>query len=265
MIGVLDSGVGGLSVLREIRALLPGEDLVYVGDSAFCPYGAKSGEVLRERVGGIVEFMLGEGAEVIVMACNSATIQAIKWCRERWPEVPFVGMEPGVKPAVEATRSQVIGVLATEASLTGEMFADLVERCCHGCQVLTSPCPKFVELVEAGTLCGPEVDEAIWEYGGPLVMGGADVLVLGCTHYPFLKSEIARIFPEVTLIDTGGAVARRVGEVLGRGSEPEAREGAVSFYTSGSVEVMEGLLPKLLPKVRGQIAGLPLMAGGGAR
>ena len=150
-----------------------------MGDSAFCPYGAKSGEVLRERVGGIVEFFLKEGAEVIVLACNSATIQAIKWCRERWPEVAFVGMEPGVKPAVKATRSQVIGVLATEASLTGEMFAELVEEECHGCEVLTQACPKFVELVEGSILAGPEVDEAIWEYGGPLVMGGADVLGFG--------------------------------------------------------------------------------------
>ena len=213
----------------------------------------EGGEVLCERVGGIVEFLLEEGARVIVLACNSATIQSIQWCRERWPEVAFVGMEPGVKPAVKATRSQVIGVLATEASLTGEMFAKLLQEQCEGCEVLTQACPKFVELVEAGTLAGPEVDEAIWEYGGPLVMGGADVLVLGCTHYPFLKEEIARVFPEVTLVDTGAAVARRVGKVLGVKKEEEV--GTVRFYTSGEVAVMEGLLELLVPGMGGVVGG----------
>ncbi|MGJ8726274.1 MAG: glutamate racemase [Roseibacillus sp.] len=258
MIGFLDSGVGGLSVLREVQALLPGEDLVYVGDSAFCPYGAKSTEVLRERVGKIVEFLLGEGAEVIVLACNSATIQAVEWCREKWPEVKFVGMEPGVKPAVKATESGVIGVLATEASLTGEMFQKLVEKYGQGCEVLTQACPKFVELVETGSLAGPEVDEAIWEYGGPLVMGGADVLVLGCTHYPFLKGEIARLFPEVTLIDTGLAVARRVVEVLENPKVESGGDEVVRILTSGAPEVWNELLPDLVPAVRALIWPLSL-------
>lgn len=243
-------------MLREVRALLPQEELIYVGDSSYCPYGAKPGEVLRERVGGIVEFLLREGAEVIVLACNSASIQAVEWCREKWPEVAFVAMEPGVKPAAKASRSRVIGVLATEASLTGEMFQRLVEKHGEGCQVLTQACPRFVELVEEGILAGPEVDEAIWEYGGPLVMGGADALVLGCTHYPFLKTEIGRLFPEVTLIDTGAAVARQVKEVLG---PRQGREGnKVRFLTSGAPEVMHALLPTLLPQVEGTVVGLKL-------
>lgn len=268
MIGVFDSGVGGLSVLREVRALLPEEDLLYVGDSAFCPYGVKPGEVLCERVGGIVEFLLQEGAEVIVLACNSATIQAVEWCRQQWPEVAFVGMEPGVKPAVKATKSQVIGVLATEASLTGKMFQDLVAKHGAGCEVLTQACPQFVDLVEKGMLVGPEVDEAIWEYGGGLVRAGADVLVLGCTHYPFLKGEIERIFPEVTLVDTGAAVARRVAELLRRKGGPKTvgnsgRAGQVRFLTSGELSVMEGLLPLLLPGVEGEVGCLSLDEGGG--
>ena len=256
MIGVLDSGVGGLSVLREVQALLPGEDLLYVGDSSFCPYGAKSGEVLCERVGGIVDFLLKEGAGVIVLACNSATIQAVEWCRDCWPEVQFVGMEPGVKPAVKATQSGVIGVFATEASLTGEMFGNLVDKHCESCEVLTQECPKFVDLVEKGILVGPEVDEAIWEYGGGLVSSGADVLVLGCTHYPFLKGEIARIFPGVTLIDTGAAVARRVEKVLAKSER--GRVGTVRFLTSGEVATMKGLLPLLLPGVEGEVGRLDL-------
>lgn len=256
MIGVLDSGLGGISVLREIARALPGEDLVYVGDSAFCPYGAKPSAVLRERVGAIVEFLLREGAELIVLACNSATIQAIEWCRGEWPEVPFVGMEPGVKPAVAETRSGVIGVLATEASLTGEMFARLVERCGEGCEVLTQACPAFVELVEAGVLEGEAVEAAVRGYAGPLVAAGADVLVLGCTHYPFLREAVARIFPKVTLIDTGAAVARRVGEVLG--GRAAGSGGEVVFWTSGDVLRMRELLPQLAPELGGGVRSLSL-------
>ncbi|MBK1834302.1 glutamate racemase [Roseibacillus ishigakijimensis] len=241
----MDSGVGGLSVVRELRSLMPGEDLVYVGDSAFCPYGNKSTEVLRERVGAIVEFLHQSGAEVIVLACNSATIQAIRWCRERWPRLSFVGMEPGVKPAVALSAAGIIGVLATEASLTGQMFADLVARCGGGREVLTQACPRFVELVEAGILTGPEVEEAVAEYAGGLVAAGADVLVLGCTHYPFLKPVIARRFPQVALVDTGPAVARRVREVLPRPVK-EGR-GGLQLVTSGEVATMERLLPLLLP------------------
>lgn len=257
MIGILDSGVGGLSVLREIRALLPDEEIAYVGDSAFCPYGAKSGEILRERVSGIVEFLLSRGARTIVLACNSATIQAVHWCREQWPEVPFVGMEPGVKPAVKATKSQVIGVLATEASLTGEMFTNLVLEHGDGCRVLTRACPRFVELVESGCLDGPEVERVVREYGEPLLAEGADVLVLGCTHYPFLKPVVERFFPEVVLIDTGVAVARQVKEVLPMGEE--GRVAAISYWTSGEVFLMERLLETLVPELPGRVSRLVLM------
>ncbi|MDP0491945.1 MAG: glutamate racemase [Verrucomicrobiota bacterium JB023] len=243
----MDSGVGGLSVWREVRALLPGEDLVYVGDSAFCPYGAKPPEVLRERVGGIVRYLISREAEVIVLACNSATIQAIEWCRETWPEIAFVGMEPGVKPAVAASRSRIIGVLATEASLTGEMFARLVERCGEGCRILTQACPRFVELVEEGRLSGEEAQSAVREYVEPLASEGADVLVLGCTHYPFLKQEVARLYPGMTLIDTGLAVARRVKDVLRlKRSGPGSGQGGTAFLTSGDPDVLKRLLPVLL-------------------
>jgi len=260
VIGVLDSGVGGISVLREIARALPTEDLVYAGDSAFCPYGAKSTAALRARLEVIVDFLIAQGAEVIVFACNSATIQGVEWCRERWPQTPFVGMEPGVKPAVSQTQQDVIGVLATEASLTGEMFARLVERCCQNIKVLTMACPTFVSLVEEGKLDGPEVEAAINEYAGPMVEAGADVLVLGCTHYPFLAKAISRVFPEITLINTGPAVARRVSEVLDNQSESQrrARVGSVSFWTSGEIAQMERLLPILAPELQGPIRRLGL-------
>ena len=254
MIGILDSGVGGLSVLREVRALLPEREVLYVGDSAFCPYGAKSREVLQARIGGIVEFLLGHGASVIVLACNSATIQAVKWCRQRWPDVSFVGMEPGVKPAVEATRSKMIGVLATEASLTGEMFRELVERHSQDCEILTQACPKFVELVEQGILEGVQVEAAVREYGEPLVQRGVDVLVLGCTHYPFLKKEVARVFPDVHLVDTGAAVARRVADVC----KLSKAGGSVRFFTSGEPDKMREFLAQLLPEVSGEVGQLRL-------
>ena len=255
MIGVLDSGLGGISVLREIAQALPSQDLVYVGDSAFCPYGAQTTVALQERVGTIVDFLIEQEAEMIVFACNSATIQAVEWCRDRWPEIPFVGMEPGVKPAVRRSESDVIGVLATEASLTGEMFTRLVERCCGNTKVLTRACPAFVKLVEAGVLEGPEVEAAIHEYAGPMVAEGADVLVLGCTHYPFLAKSITKVFPEVQLVNTGPAVARRVVEVLGdRGEDSGA--GVISFWTSGEREQMARLLPVLAPELEGLICKL---------
>lgn len=258
MIGILDSGVGGLSVLREVCALMPGAEISYVGDCAFCPYGTKSTAELRNRIGTVVESLLAQGARVIVLACNSATIQAVHWCREQWPQVPFVGMEPGVKPAVAATRTKVIGVLATEASLTGDMFQDLVSKHSQDCQILTRACPKFVELVEEGLLEGESVEVAVREYGQPLVDAGADVLVLGCTHYPFLKNAIAQILPNTVLIDTGPAVARRVHDVLAH-IENEQRETAqLTIFTSGPPETMTKLLKKLLPEIEGTVQHLPL-------
>ena len=245
-------------MLREIARLLPTADLLYVGDSAFCPYGAKSTEVLRTRIGILVEFLLAEGAEIVVLACNSATIQAVEWCRAEWPGVTFVGMEPGVKPAVSQTQTGVIGVLATEASLTGEMFRKLVDRCCVGCQVLTQACPEFVELVERGIFSGEEVEEAVRQYAGPLVAGGADVIVLGCSHYPFLQEVIERLYPQVTLINTGPAVARRVQELSL--DSVDTGQGELTFWTSGELAQMQSLLPMLAPELVGEIRRLDLPA-----
>lgn len=251
VIGVFDSGVGGLSVLQEIRKLLPEQDLVYVGDSAYCPYGSKSPEVLRERVAAIVRYLLQRGADVIVLACNSATIQAIGWCRERWPEVAFVGMEPGVKPAVEMTRSGVIGVFATEASLTGAMFSRLVARYGSDCEVLTCACPQFVEFVEKGVLSGPEVEAVTLTYGNELIAAGADSLVLGCTHYHFLEPTIQKVFPNVRLINTARAVARRVVEVAEESGS--LRSGRNFFLTSGEPSDMARLRELLVPDLEGDV------------
>jgi len=246
-IGVLDSGVGGLSVVREIRKRLPQLDLHYVGDSAWCPYGTRSPGEICERVGRIVDYLMSCDVCLIVMACNSATIHAVEWCRSIYP-IPFVGMEPAVKPASEATRSRVIGVLATEASIAGEKFLKLVDKAAKGVNVITQPCPKFVEFVEKGILNGPAVNEAVHEYTDHLIEKGADVLVLGCTHYPFLLESIRKIVPVgIKIIDTGEAVARRVESLLGE----KGGGGSLRIETSGNLGDLETIVPVLLGRIEG--------------
>ena len=255
-IGILDSGVGGLSVLREIRALLPGHPLLYVGDSAWCPYGSKPADEIRQRVSAHTDFLLEQGAGLVVVACNSATIAAVEHLRTTHP-VPFVGMEPAVKPAATLTRSGVIGVLATEASLAGEKFHRLVDTHARDdLRVITVPCPKFVTLVEGGTLSGPEVEAAVHEYTDPLLAVGADVLVLGCTHYPFLKETIQQIVgPDITLLDTGPAVAQRVASLLPAKEAEE--EVAPVLYTTGELDQLNRLLPELLPGADAVVKAMP--------
>ncbi|MDP5006197.1 MAG: glutamate racemase [Verrucomicrobiales bacterium] len=247
-IGLLDSGVGGLSVLREVHRILPGAELHYVGDSAWCPYGTKSPEVICARVFEISDYLLSQGAGILVIACNSATIHAVGALRATYP-LPVVGMEPAVKPAAELTRSGVIGVLATEASIAGEKFHQLVNTHASGVRVITRPCPRFVELVEAGQLTGPEVEDAVDEALAPLLEAGADVFVLGCTHYPFLRAVIeARLPDTATVVDTGPAVARRVKSLL----EPDfcsQGKGSILVETTGALDALERLLPRLLPGV----------------
>lgn len=252
-IGLLDSGVGGLSVLREIHRLLPAVDLHYVGDSAWCPYGAKSPETIRERVFTIADYLLHHGTQILVIACNTATIHGVGALRAEYP-LPVVGMEPGVRPAAAITRTGVIGVLATEASLAGEKFHRLVHTHAQGVRVITRPCPRFVQLVEQGILNGPEVDKAIDEAIQPLLAAGADVMVLGCTHYPFLEPVILQRIPqEVQVVDTGPAVARRVASLLASESmdmAPAMQEGRILVETTGTLERLREILPRLLPEMQ---------------
>jgi len=260
-IGLLDSGVGGLSVLREVHQLLPGAELLYVGDSAWCPYGTKSSEVICSRVFEISDYLLSHGAGILVIACNSATIHAVGALRATYP-IPIVGMEPAVKPAAELTRSGVIGVLATEASIAGEKFHQLVNTHASGIRVITRPCPRFVELVEAGQLTGPEVEDAVDEAIAPLLEAGADVFVLGCTHYPFLRRVIESRLPKGTsVVDTGPAVARRVKSIL-LAANPESRldsrASSIRVETTGSLEQLQQILPRLLPGLAFEIASCAL-------
>ena len=237
-LGVFDSGLGGLSVLRELRALLPHQNIVYVADSANVPYGTKTPELIRSRSVAIARFLVEERhARAVVVACNTATTHAVDLLRRTFSGVPFVGMEPAIKPAAAATRSGVVGVLATDATLDGERFASLTKRHAEGIEVLTQGCPGLVEQVEAGDLSGPRTIDLLQRYTAPLLAGGADTIVLGCTHYPFLRDTLQGLLgPTVTLIDTAAAVARQTARVLAGRHDRDAigAAGRVVFFTSGN-------------------------------
>ncbi len=190
MIGVFDSGIGGLTVLAELERELPDERLVYVGDRAHCPYGGRPAEEIVARTFAIADELVAEGAEMLVVACNTATIAAIAPLRERHA-LPVVGIEPAVKPAVALSRSRVVGVLATEGALGGAKFHGLVAEHRGDAEVLRQPCPGLVDRIESGDLDGPETRALVERFVGPLIAAGADTLVLGCTHYPLVRDLIA--------------------------------------------------------------------------
>jgi len=247
-IGVFDSGLGGLSVLREIRQLLPHEDLLYVADSAHVPYGDKPESHIRARSLALARFLHDRGAKAIVVACNTATAAAVSLLREKLPTVPVIGMEPALKPAVNATRSGVVGVLATVGTLASARFAALLARYAGDVEVITQPCPGLVEQVELGDLNGPLTQALVQRYTTPLLARGADTLILGCTHYPFLRQVIAEITgPQVSLIHTGPAVARQVQRVLVDSALlcPENRAGQERFWTSGTPALLQASVNRL--------------------
>lgn len=213
MIAVFDSGLGGLSVLREIQILLPHYTLWYVADTAFCPYGPKPVQFVQFRSLAIAHWLAARGAALLVVACNTASSAALPLLRESLP-IPVIGMEPGLKPAAAVTRNGRIGVLATSNTLSGTRFGSLVERFAAGVDVWTQPCPRLVEQVEAGRLDDDETRALVRQYVHPLIAAGVDTLVLGCTHFPFLRPLIAEAAgPDISIIDTGPAVARQVARV----------------------------------------------------
>lgn len=245
-IGILDSGLGGLSVFNEVRKLMPDESILYFGDSAWCPYGARTTEEIQHRVFKVTDFLLEHGCKIIVIACNSATISAVEALRATYP-VPFVGMEPGVKPAAAKTQTGTIGVLATEASLAGEKFHRLVSAHGEGLRIITRPCPQFVNLVEDGELHGDTAQKIVEEETIPLIEAGADVLVLGCTHYPFLRPLIQKVAgSDVKILDTGAAVARHTKSLL-ESSPSVPSVSKHQIFTTGSLSKLESLFPTLCP------------------
>lgn len=236
-VGVFDSGVGGLSVLRHIRALLPAETLLYVADHAWCPYGPRAPAEVRERAGVLTRWLAGQGAKAVVVACNTATALAVAELRAlHEPRVPIVGMEPAVKPAAAATRNGVVGVLATTGTLASTRYSALLERFAAGIEVVSRPSPELVALVEAGEIDSPRARATVAHCLAPLISQGADTVILGCTHFPPLRPLVEELAgPGVAVIDTGLAVARQLERRLaGRGLLcPPGPAGAVRILVTG--------------------------------
>ena len=246
-IGIFDSGVGGVSVLLEIQKQLPAEQLIYIADSAYAPYGDKPVEVIHHRAFRIVETLLEQQVKAIVVACNTATGVAVDALRARWP-VPFVAIEPAVKPAAAATRTGIVGVLATSQTIASPRFARLADTWANGARILTQACPGLVEQIEHGELATPKTRELVASYVKPLVDQGADTLVLGCTHYPFVQPLIASVAgPGVTLINPAAAVARELRRRLAEISllAPATQAGSTRFLTSGPPDHLAAMLAVL--------------------
>ncbi len=246
-IGVFDSGVGGISVLKHIRALLPHEDLLYLADSKHAPYGNKSPEFIRERAFALSDFLISQGAKALVIACNTATAAAIEDLRKEY-NVPIIGMEPAVKPAAAATKTGVVGVLATVGTFKSAQFAALLESYGKNVTVVTEGCPGLVECIERGELAATETRRLLESYLKPLLDAKADTIVLGCTHYPFLRPLIEEIVgKEVVLVDTGAAVARQLQkrlsekDLLAEAGEP----GNVGFWTNSEAADAEQVMAEL--------------------
>jgi glutamate racemase len=246
-IGLFDSGMGGLSVLRAVRSRLPQADLVYLGDNGHVPYGPRPLAEVRGFSEAITRFLLARGAQGVVVACNAASAAALHYLRETFPAVPFVGMEPAVKPAAEQTRTRVVGVLATPATFQGELFASVVERFAQGVTVLREVCPGLVQQVEAGEIDSPHTEALLRGWVEPMLRQNIDALVLGCTHYPFIIPLLEKICgPGVRVIDPAPAVARQVERVLGpAGVPPAGAAGRLVYYTSGQREAFDRVRQRL--------------------
>jgi glutamate racemase len=245
-VGVFDSGVGGLSVAREILRALPAEDQLYVADTAWCPYGDRSVEEVRARSLAIGRWLEEQGAKVLVVACNTASGAALEVLREAL-RIPVVGLEPAVKPAVAASRAGRVGVMATSGTLRSERYARLVAAHANGATVLAQPCPGLADLVEDGFLEGPVLEAKLEEYVGPLRRAEVDTVVLGCTHYVFVQDAISRLLgPDVAIVESGPAIARQTERILREAGQLEtAGTGAVRFRTTAPAEDVRPTVERL--------------------
>lgn len=248
-IGIFDSGVGGGTVLRHIHQLLPGQDLLFLADQINCPYGSRHIDELRELSAANTRWLLERGATLIVVACNTASAGALYWLRRAFPDVPFVGMVPAVKPAAQRTESGVVGVMATPATIQGRLLQEVIDRWADDVEVVSQVCHGLVEQIEAGAFDTPETEQLLRRCLDPLLAAGADTLVLGCTHYPYLLPQIQCIAgPDVTVLDAAPAVARQVQRVLHRRNllhtDPD-HAGTVTYATTGDLARFADLLAQL--------------------
>lgn len=248
-IGVFDSGVGGLSVLWAIRDQYPAEDVIYLADQAHVPYGSRPAEEVEKFSEGITRFLLRKGAKLIVVACNTASAVALFPLRETFPDIPFVGMEPAVKPAAEETESGVVGVLATPATFQGELYNSVVERFASDVTILQDTCHGLVEQIERGDVFSMETRAILEDALKPMMAQGVDTVVMGCTHYPFTIPIIREIVGEkVDVIDPAPAVARQVGRLMDQYDmrNKQDDDGKVEYYSTGSPRSLQNLLPRLI-------------------
>ena len=251
-IGIFDSGVGGLSVLKEIRQQMPTESVLYFADQGHVPYGPRGLVEVRMFSEQITRFLLGLGAKLIVVACNAASAAALQHLRKTFPATSFVGMEPAVKPAAESTHSGVVGVLATPATFQGALYASVVERFASGVTILQDTCPGLVGQIENGDLDSTMTRKILEKALRPMLEQGIDTVVLGCTHYPFVIPLIKQLVgPEVRVIDPAPAVARQAARLMDMAGlrDPGTRSGNLRFFTSGEVRRLAAQLPMLLGEV----------------
>lgn len=247
-IGIFDSGVGGLSVLHAILDLIPGEWFVYLGDQAHVPYGARPADQIKIFAEAITQFLLHQGAKMIVVACNTASAAALKYLRAQFPGIQFVGMEPAVKPAAETTQTGKVGVLATPATFQGELYASVVERFGKGVELLQNTCPGLVDQIERGELDSPATQSILKHALSPMLEKGIDTVVLGCTHYPFVIPQIQAIAgDQVRVIDPAPAIARQTARVLEKSGilNTSGLHHETKFFTSGDPSTMQVLIKKL--------------------
>ena len=248
-IGIFDSGVGGISVLRAIREQMPEESVIYLGDQGHIPYGPRSMEQIQHFSEAITRFLLEQDAKIIVVACNAASAAALKSLREKFLDVPFVGMEPAVKPAAEHTQKGKVGVLATPATFQGALYASVVERFANGVELFQDTCPGLVQQIEQGNLNREETRRILEDALHPMLEKNIDTVVLGCTHYPFVIPLIQQIVGQtVRVIDPAPAVAKQTGRLLDAQGmrNKSADKGAIKFYTSSNPDALKSLLPILL-------------------
>lgn len=245
-LGVFDSGVGGLTVARELRNRLPGESLLYFADTEWVPYGGRPLPTIRDRALAIGTYLEGRGAKALVVACNTACGAGLEALRETL-RIPVIGVEPAIKPAVALSRRGTVGVLATQAMLGSARFRRLIDAHAAGTRIVAQACPGLVELVEGGEIDGPDVADRVRPFLEPLRAAGADVVVLGCTHYPFLAPAIQQILgPEVQLVESGAAVARQTERVLReRGSLTGTGVGSIEAVASGNPQALRRIVQRL--------------------
>jgi glutamate racemase len=248
-IGMLDSGVGGFSVLSEIQRLLPHEDIIYMADQGHLPYGERPRDEIRGFVEGITRYLIERGCKLLIIACNAANAAALHPMRAMFPDYPIIGMEPAIKPAAANSKTGVVGVITTRATFQGELLASVIDRFAQGIRVETQVCPDFVTLVEAGDAPPQQIRETVARYLGPLRQAGIDQLVIGCTHFPFLNDYFTEYLgSQVTIVDPAPAVARQTQRVLdasGLRRETETT-GTVEFITTADPDHYRDLIHAML-------------------